>query len=311
MVFALSQRKRAYLIRDVVDEMSLNGMRPDRFILQTGLFSCMKSRKLGDAMYFFEEMKRRGMQPDSSVYGTAISACGRAGQLARAVELRDEMVARGMGMTLNIRLALLNAFAEAGRLQQTREALAELRAAGHVGNEFAYAGLANCFRHMSEALHLYQEVLDQGLVWGPDITYTMLKAGLDLQAAGVEDAMMVAHAVLDTFDRQGLFVDVEHGTEVLMLAVRRDVGDLSLAHRIFDNMRKTHRVPKTPTMFKYMRALAQREPESTGRLIELCTAICSDPDRSDRIMVMKREAYRRREVLQGAQRGRRGARHSG
>ena len=29
------------------------------------------------------------------------------------------------------------------------------------------------------------------------------------------------------------------------------------------------RVPKTPTMFKYMRALAQREPESTGRLIEV------------------------------------------
>jgi hypothetical protein len=27
---------RAYLIRDVVDEMSLNGVRPDRFILQTG-----------------------------------------------------------------------------------------------------------------------------------------------------------------------------------------------------------------------------------------------------------------------------------
>lgn len=26
----------AYLIRDVVDEMSLNGVRPDKFVLQTG-----------------------------------------------------------------------------------------------------------------------------------------------------------------------------------------------------------------------------------------------------------------------------------
>lgn len=39
----------------------------------------------------------------------------------------------------------------------------------------------------------------------------------------------------------GLFVDVEHGTELLMLAVRRDVGDLSLAHRVYDSMRGTLR----------------------------------------------------------------------
>ena len=31
-----------------------------------GLFYCMKSRKLGDAMFFFEEMKRRGIAPDVS-----------------------------------------------------------------------------------------------------------------------------------------------------------------------------------------------------------------------------------------------------
>jgi pentatricopeptide repeat protein len=29
-----------------------------------GLFACMKNRKLGDAMYFFEGMKKRGMQLD-------------------------------------------------------------------------------------------------------------------------------------------------------------------------------------------------------------------------------------------------------
>lgn len=38
-----------------------------------------------------------------------------------------------------------------------------------------------------------------------------------------------------------MFIDVENGTEVLLLAVRRDVGDLSLAHRVYDSMRKTQR----------------------------------------------------------------------
>ncbi|KAL4427822.1 hypothetical protein ABPG75_001911 [Micractinium tetrahymenae] len=578
MVFALSRRKRAYLIRDVVDEMWLNGIRPDKFVLQTGLFACMKARKLGDAMFFFEEMQRRGMEPDSAAYSSAISACGRGGQLGRMLELRDEMLRRGLGMTHNTRLAMLHAFADAGKMQATRQMFDEIVASGHAADEFAYAGLANCYRHLPqrfvpanveqllldlieefkaaqaasreraqqagsadaeaqgeqpggrsllvvynavinslaelgrhnaavalfkgmgdeglapdhttysniirsymqqalgrhrqpsserltalldeklqevdfqpyeqavladdpalaaaleaaaaaaaaqqqgstaaepqaaateadaaaaevavglgdeeeeqpgaaalrtltasqdaaaeagsnaeadapfvegaaagqehqeqqeqrrqqqraapwsglneaqlrravraqalgrarshlrfqvfrehldvdawyEALHIFQEVLDRGLLWGPDITYAMLKASLDVQAAGVEHAMEVAHTVMDTFDRQGLFVDVENGTEVLLLAVRRDVADLSLAHRIYDNMRATQRVPKTPCLFKYMRAMAQREPESRGRLLDVCSCICSDPDRSPAMLAMKKEAYQRRQQL--------------
>lgn len=39
----------------------------------------------------------------------------------------------------------------------------------------------------------------------------------------------------------GLFLDVPTGTQLLLLAVRRDVGDLSLAHRIYDGMHATQR----------------------------------------------------------------------
>lgn len=39
----------------------------------------------------------------------------------------------------------------------------------------------------------------------------------------------------------GLFIGVEQGTELLLLAVRRDVGDLSVAHRVYDRMATTQR----------------------------------------------------------------------
>lgn len=112
---------RAYLMRDVLEEMSLNGVRPDQQILTTGaaaregghcqgvcrtawlaalptsplpcpppalshtpparhpttatgLLACMKRRKLGDALFFFEEMKRRGIQLDVSS-GQTLAAC--------------------------------------------------------------------------------------------------------------------------------------------------------------------------------------------------------------------------------------------
>lgn len=35
--------------------------------------------------------------------------------------------------------------------------------------------------HCPQALHLFQEVLDLGLAWGPGITAAMVKASLDLQ----------------------------------------------------------------------------------------------------------------------------------
>ncbi|PRW56853.1 pentatricopeptide repeat superfamily isoform A [Chlorella sorokiniana] len=613
LVLGLARRRRAYLIRDVLDEMLLNGMRPNRFILSTGLFYCMKTRKLGDAMFFFEEMKRRGIAPDAAAYSNAISACGRAGYLGKAVELKDEMLAAGLPMTHNIRLALLHSFAESGSIKGTREWFDEIVASGRPADEFAFAGLANCYRHIApravpkdaeqqllevlqqfkearvawdaqraaaaasegqheeehggleleegeeqqdgaptkdgrpfspqlvvhnavlnslvelgrheaakalfasmaaqgpapdhtsyanivrshlnqavgrhhqpqgaqltallnqrvkgadlsadyaavleeephlkaaleateaaeaarggaaqpaaaqveqaaeeeeevaavaggssaelaggedeeayvgppledeasssdssssssdsdsessdeeaaaaasaaskaaaggerrrtqrggregaptpasfkgmsaaelrayvrsrsthrarsrlrfvifkehtdvdawyEALHLFQEVLDRGMQWGPDITFSMVKAALDMQATGLEDSLAVAHAVLDHFERQGLFIGVEQGTELLQLAVRRDVGDLSVAHRIYDRMATVQRIPKTAAIFKYMRAVAQREPHAHERLMALCSRILSDPDRSNKVAAMKSEAFKRKQLL--------------
>lgn len=51
-------------MRDVMEEMSLNGIRPGRQTYHLGLMAATKSRKLGDALYFWEEMLRHGVQPD-------------------------------------------------------------------------------------------------------------------------------------------------------------------------------------------------------------------------------------------------------
>lgn len=51
-------------MRDVLEEMSLNGMRPNRRSYLAGLYASMRGRKLGDAMFFWEEMRRHGYEPD-------------------------------------------------------------------------------------------------------------------------------------------------------------------------------------------------------------------------------------------------------
>lgn len=54
-----------------------------------------------------------------------------------------------------------------------------------------------------QALHLFQEMLDRGQEWGPDVAYTLVRAALDLAAVGVEDATEVAHSLLDRFQQRG------------------------------------------------------------------------------------------------------------
>ena len=68
-------RCRAYLLRDVFDEMSLNGVRPTRPVWLTALHIAMRARKLGDALHFWEEMRRHGVEPDVRALRRAALRC--------------------------------------------------------------------------------------------------------------------------------------------------------------------------------------------------------------------------------------------
>lgn len=55
---------RAYKIRDVFDEMDLNGVTPGAMTYFRAMFACMKARRLGDTLYYWERMQHSGIQPD-------------------------------------------------------------------------------------------------------------------------------------------------------------------------------------------------------------------------------------------------------
>ena len=79
---------RTFLIRDVMDEMLLNGLAPDRVFLELSIMHCMRSSRIGDCFFYYNEMKRRGMQPSSKLQGLLISVLSREGHLQAAVEVR-------------------------------------------------------------------------------------------------------------------------------------------------------------------------------------------------------------------------------
>lgn len=44
--------------------MDLNGVTPGPMTYFRSMFACMKSRRLGDTLYYWERMQQAGIQPD-------------------------------------------------------------------------------------------------------------------------------------------------------------------------------------------------------------------------------------------------------
>jgi pentatricopeptide repeat protein len=58
---------RPFLLRDVYDDMILDGIQPISDTFAPLFVGCMKGSRLQDAFYFYEEMKSMGYIPDVSM----------------------------------------------------------------------------------------------------------------------------------------------------------------------------------------------------------------------------------------------------
>lgn len=143
----LNYSKRSYLMRDVYEDMQLDGVRPIRNTFHTLITGCMKSQRLQDAVYFFDEMKAMGLQPDIVLYNCIISTCGQANQIERAFQVAAEMEATGIKPTDRTFLALLNACGTAGRVEEAYGVVQRMAAYGLTLNSSCYAALIQAHKN--------------------------------------------------------------------------------------------------------------------------------------------------------------------
>lgn len=57
---------RYYLLKDVYDDMMLDGVQPTRDVFHSLIVGTMKGARLQDAFFFRDEMKSMGLVPDVS-----------------------------------------------------------------------------------------------------------------------------------------------------------------------------------------------------------------------------------------------------
>lgn len=61
---SLNAQRRHFLLRDVYDDMMLDGVQPDQDTFKSLILGTMKGSSLQDAFYFADQMKTMGLAPD-------------------------------------------------------------------------------------------------------------------------------------------------------------------------------------------------------------------------------------------------------
>jgi pentatricopeptide repeat protein len=112
----LSSLLRTDTMRDVFDDLVLDGITPDRSTFHTILGANMRARCLEDVLYYYDRMMMQGLIPDSTLFHIILRACARARQIDKAFEVAEEMEAVGTPHTAKTYQHLLNVCAKAGHI---------------------------------------------------------------------------------------------------------------------------------------------------------------------------------------------------
>ncbi|KAE8680892.1 Pentatricopeptide repeat-containing protein [Hibiscus syriacus] len=150
---SLNTRRRHYLLRDVYDDMVLDGVQPTRDTFEALIMGTMRGSRMQDALFFRDEMKAMGLVPEASLYNFLISTCGKCKNSSLAVQILEEMKRYDVKPNGQTYVCLINACAAAGRLDQVLAIVRDMTAAGGELNKFCYAGLIIAHTNMIPRSH--------------------------------------------------------------------------------------------------------------------------------------------------------------
>ncbi|CAH9115372.1 unnamed protein product [Cuscuta europaea] len=141
VINSITAQRRHYLLRDVYDDMVLDGVKLERDTFHSLIVGTMKGARLQDSLFFRDEMKSSGLVPDVTLYNFLISTCGKCKNSDQAIRVLEEMKRYGVKPSGQTYVCLLNACAAEGRLERVYAIVRDMTAASVGLNKFCYAGL--------------------------------------------------------------------------------------------------------------------------------------------------------------------------
>ncbi|KAL1553350.1 pentatricopeptide repeat-containing protein, mitochondrial-like protein [Salvia divinorum] len=254
VIGSLTAQRRNYLLRDVYDDMMLDGVKPERDTFHSLIIGTMKGARVQDAFFFRDEMRAMGLVPDVALYNYLISTCGKCNNSDQAISLLEEMKRSEVKPTGQTFICLLHACAASGRVDRVYAIVRDMTAAGLGLNKFCYAGLI--LAHMnksspsSDTASKIIELVEQSKGWSSvdhttDIAENVMK--------GITEEELYNLPTAEYVHRRAGFIARQLTVYHVAFLACADLKDVQATDRLLEMLEKDGKTPDVYILMQIMR----------------------------------------------------------
>ncbi|XP_073040957.1 pentatricopeptide repeat-containing protein At4g35850, mitochondrial [Primulina eburnea] len=254
VIGSLVSQRRHYLLRDVYDDMMLDGVKPERDTFHSLIVGTMKGARLQDAFFFRDEMKSMGLVPDVFLYNYLISTCGKCKNPDQAIRLLDEMKRSELKPTGQTYICLLHACAAGGQLDKVYAIVRDMTASGLGLNQFCYAGIINAYKNKKpltdDTGSKIIELVEQSKGWS-SVDQTKLSAQNVMM--GISEEELYGLPTSEYVHRRGGFIFRELTVYHVAFHACADLMDVEATDRLLAMLEKDGKTPDVFILLQVMR----------------------------------------------------------
>ncbi|KZV55487.1 pentatricopeptide repeat-containing protein mitochondrial, partial [Dorcoceras hygrometricum] len=247
-------QRRHYLLRDVYDDMMLDGVKPERDTFQSLIVGTMKGARLQDAFFFRDEMKSMGLVPDVLLYNYLISTCGKCKNPDHAIRLLDEMKRSEVKPTGQTYICLLHACAAGGHLDKVYAIVRDMTASGLGLNQFCYAGIITAYKNKipltDDTGSKIIELVEQSKGWS---SVDQTKQSAQNVMMGISEEELYGLPTAEYVHRRGGFVFRELTVYHVAFHACADLMDVEATDRLLEMLEKDGKTPDVYILLQVMR----------------------------------------------------------
>ncbi|XP_030484346.2 pentatricopeptide repeat-containing protein At4g35850, mitochondrial [Cannabis sativa] len=254
VIDSITAQRRHFLLRDVYEDMVLDGVQPTRDTFHSLIAGTMKGARLQDAFFFTDEMKSMGLVPDVTLYNILISLCGKCHNSDQAIRVLEDMKIFEVKPMVQSYVCLLNACAAAGRLDRVYAIIRDMTAAGLGLNKYCYAGLITAYKNKTPVPEDFAskiiEFVERSKEW-TSVESSSVSADNMMMGVSLEELYNMPTA--DYAHRRGGFISNQLTIYHVAFHACADLKNVKLMETLSEMLQKDGKVPDTFITMQIMR----------------------------------------------------------
>ncbi|KAA8548166.1 hypothetical protein F0562_004573 [Nyssa sinensis] len=268
VIGSIIAQRRHYLLRDVYDDMMLDGVKPERDTFHSLIAGTMKGARLQDSFFFRDEMKAMGLVPDVALYHFLISTCGKCKNSDQAVKIFEEMKKYEVKPTGQTYICLLNACAATGRLDRVYAIVRDMTAAGLGLNKFCYAGLIAAHKNKTpvteDTATKIVELVEQSKGWS---SVEASRDNAENVMMGISEEELYHIPTAEYIHRRGGFVNKQLTVYHVALHACADLRNVEAMETLLEMLKKDGQTSDVFILMQTMRCYLHSGDIGRGRQI--------------------------------------------